>query len=85
VASYFPRLVGKEEKRMYRVVSREELLYVFKYFDKYRIPRLDAWILEFYINFLDLLGEDMLRVIEEVRTYGRVPMSFNSTFNYLTP
>lgn len=39
VASYFPRLVGeKENERMYREVSREELLYVLNSFNKNRSP-----------------------------------------------
>jgi hypothetical protein len=86
VASYFPRLVGEEEnERMYREVSREELLYVLNSFKKDRSPGPDGWTVEFYIEFFDLLGEDLLRVVEEVRTSGRVPVSFNSTFIALIP
>jgi hypothetical protein len=79
-------LVGEEEnERMYRAVTREELIYVLNSFKKDRSPGLDGWTVEFYIEFFDLLGEDLLRVVEEVRTFGRVHVSFNSTFISLIP
>ena len=81
VASYFPGLVGEEENgRMHTTVSREELLYALSSFKKDRSPGPNCWTVEFYIEFLDLLGEDLLRFVEEVRTCRRVPVSFNSTF-----
>jgi hypothetical protein len=86
VASYLPRLVGEEDnERMYRAVTREELLYVLNFFKKDRSPGPDDWTVEFYIEFFDLLGDDLLEVVEEVRTYGRVHVSFNSTFIALIP
>jgi hypothetical protein len=35
--------------------------------------------MDFYIEFFDLLGEDLLKVVEEVRISGTMPLSFNST------
>jgi hypothetical protein len=40
--------------------------------------------MEFYIEFFDLLGEDLIRVVE-VRTSRRVHVSFNSNFIDLIP
>jgi hypothetical protein len=37
------------------------------------------------LGFFDLLGDDLLRVVEEVRTSGKVMGSFNSTFISLIP
>jgi len=68
VASYFPRLVGEEENEMmYRVVTREELLHIINSFKKDRSLVLDGWTIEFYIEFFNLLGEDILKVVKEVR------------------
>jgi len=42
-------------------------------------------MVEFFISFFDLLGQDLLRVVEEVRLNGRVLPNFNSTFLALIP
>jgi hypothetical protein len=81
VESYSPRLVGEEEnERMYRAVTREELICFLNSYKKYRSPGPYGWTMEFYIEFFDLLGEDLLRVVEEVTIFGRVLIYFNSTF-----
>jgi hypothetical protein len=41
--------------------------------------------MEFCVEVFGLLSEDLLKVVEEVRTFGRVPISFNSTFIALIP
>jgi hypothetical protein len=40
---------------------------------------------ESYIDFFELLVKDLLRVVEKVGIYGRMPISFNSTFITLIP
>lgn len=41
--------------------------------------------MEFYLGFFELLGDDLLMVVEEVRTTLRVLRSFNDTFIPLIP
>jgi hypothetical protein len=77
IVSYFLGLVGEEEnERMYREVTREEIIYVLISFMKYRGPCPEEWTMELYIEFFDMLGEDIIRVVEAVRTYGRFLISF---------
>jgi hypothetical protein len=44
-----------------------------------------VWTLEFYIEFLDLLVDELLRVGEESRTLGRIYGAINATFIALIP
>jgi hypothetical protein len=41
--------------------------------------------MEFYTRFYDLLGKDLLAVVEESRIIGRMHAPFNSTFISLIP
>ena len=45
----------------------------------------DGWMIEFYLELFELLGGDLLRVMEDTRVLGRIPASFNSTFIALIP
>jgi hypothetical protein len=86
VVSYFSGLVGEEEnERMYKAVTREELIYVLNFFKKDISPSSYNLNVEFYIDIFDLLGEELLRFVEEVRTSWRVLVSFISTFIALIP
>jgi hypothetical protein len=40
---------------------------------------------EFFIEFFDMLGVDLLQVVEEVRCTGRMKGSLNATFLALIP
>ena len=50
-----------------------------------KIPRLDGLTIEFYIGFYDMIGADMLRVVEESRLARHVHGLINSTFIALIP
>ena len=39
----------------------------------------------FFLDLFDILGKDLLQVIEDSRTSGWIPTSFNSTFIALIP
>jgi hypothetical protein len=81
VISLFPRLVNEEDnERMFMSVTKEELLYVLSTFKKDRSLGLDGWTVEFFLDFFDLLGEDLLQVVEEVRRSRKVPVNINTTF-----
>lgn len=41
--------------------------------------------MEFYIEFIDLLGMELLRVAEDERTYIRMMYILNETFNSFNP
>lgn len=56
-----------------------------KWFKKDKSPGPNGWPLEFYIAFFDILGEDLLSIIEDFHTSGRMYEVFNSTFISLIP
>ena len=69
---YFPRLINEEDnKRFCQEISKEELLTVTSSF-KDRSPSLDEWTIEFYLAFFDLLGDNLLKVVEVIRLSGKV-------------
>jgi hypothetical protein len=50
-------------------VSRDELFHVLGTFGKDKSPGPDGWTVEFYIDFFDMLGEDLLWVVEDVQLW----------------
>jgi hypothetical protein len=46
---------------------------------------LDGWTIEFYLFFFELLGEDIIWVVEEVRMSRKVSRNINATFIALIP
>lgn len=66
-------------------VSLAELEGTLKWFKKYKSPGLDGWSIEFYLAFYELLGQDLLNVVEECRISGRMYKDINSTFITLIP
>jgi len=50
----------------------EELEGTLKWFKKDKSPGPDGWPVEFYLAFLELLGKDLLAVIEESRITGHI-------------
>jgi hypothetical protein len=70
---------------MFKPVSKEELLHVLTTFKKDKSLGPDRWTVEFYLSFFELLGEDLLWVVEEVRLSGKVPRNINATFISLIP
>jgi len=86
VVDYFPRMVDEEDnENMYKTILMEELLVVLNTFQKGKSPDLDGWTTEFYLDLFHLNGEDLLRVVEEVRLSRKVTRSINSTFISLIP
>lgn len=65
--------------------SDEELKEVLQSFQKDKSPRPDGWTIELFLDLFDLLGEDLLEVVEDTRESGRIQASFNSTFIALIP
>jgi hypothetical protein len=54
-------------------------------FEKAKIPRPDGWMVNSFWNFFDIMGPDILDVVEESRVSGVVYGALNATFIALTP
>ena len=86
VAQLFPRFADVEEKsELMDEVSMEELKEVLHSFQKDKSPGPNSWTIELYLGFFELLGEDLLEVVEESRKYGVIHAPINSTFIALIP
>jgi len=53
---------------------------ILKQFSKDKSPGSEGWTMEFYLEFLDILGVEILEVIEESRVKGVMSGALNSTF-----
>eukprot|EP00253_Pinus_taeda_P031782 PITA_31782 len=88
LADNFNKLAHLEEEDIESLISpvtAEELEGVLKWFQKDKSPGPDGWTIEFYLAFFDVLGQDLLRVVEESRTTGSIYHAINSTFIALIP
>jgi hypothetical protein len=86
VAGCFNRWINEDEARaLYEPVSEKELKLVLNLFKREKSPGPDGWTVEFYLHFFDLIKDDLLNVVEDVRISGRLAGSLNSTFLALIP
>jgi hypothetical protein len=86
MAQLFPRFVDKEDNRLLmEEVSEEELKEVLHSFQKDKSPGPYGWTIEFFMGLYDFLRHDMLKLVEDTRSLGKIPLSLNSTFIDLIP
>jgi hypothetical protein len=52
--------------------TKKEIWEVLKSFAKDKIPGPDGWIVEFFLHFFDLVGVELLEMVEDTRTSGKV-------------
>lgn len=62
-----------------------ELKITLKWFKKDTSVGPDGWRVEFYLSFFEIIGLDLLKVVEECRTMGRMYEAINSAFIVLIP
>lgn len=74
-----------EGDELIKAVSLEELEHTLKWFKKNKTPRPDGWLIEFYLAFFDIIGEDLLKIVEDLRIRGFLETSITSTFIALIP
>jgi hypothetical protein len=54
-------------------------------FQKDKSPSPDGFTVEFYLGYFDILGNDLLRVVEYSMTSDKLMASFNANFIALIP
>jgi hypothetical protein len=68
VASLFPSMVTNEEALMLESpCTLEEMSSILKAFTKAKIPGPNGWTVEFFLHFFEMIGEDILGMVEESR------------------
>jgi hypothetical protein len=70
---------------MEKPCTLEDIESILKGFTKDKIPGPDGWTVEFFLHFFELVGDDLLGMVEESRLNGEVIKSLNSTFIVLIP
>lgn len=73
------------EQELVGEVSMRELEDTLKMMKKEKSLGPDGWIVEFYVTFFEVLGVDLLHIIEESRKRGRTSGSLKATFIALIP
>jgi hypothetical protein len=85
-ASLYPRLVTDlEAADLFKPVSLPEIKHILLHFKKERSPGPDGWTTEFFSHFFDIVGPDLLSMVEDVRIRGKISKSINSTFLVMIP
>jgi hypothetical protein len=83
---YFPSFVDEDvNKDLFVEVTEKELKETIQSFQKDKIPGPDRWTIEFFGAFFDLIGADLLQVVEESRKNGHIYAPINTTFIALIP
>jgi len=63
----------------------EEIKKVLSEFAKSKIPCPNRWPVDFFTVFFDLVGRNLLGMVEESKTQGKVIGALNATFLALIP
>ena len=85
-AQLFLRFVEEDDNVvLMEEVTEGELKEVLHSFQKEKSLGPDGWTIEFFLDLFELLGGDLLRVMEDTIIIERIPASFNSTFIALVP
>ena len=82
----FPTPITKEENEdLVKPVTLQEIQSILTLGKNDKSLGLDGLHVEVYRDLFDVLGMDLLRVIEDSRKNGKIPVVFNSTFIDLIP
>ena len=86
VIKLFPSMLTKEgADYLIEEVTIGEIEGALKTFKKDKTPGPDEWPVEFFLEFFDLIGGDLLNAVECSRLTGRVTPSLKYTFLSLIP
>jgi hypothetical protein len=86
VARLFPHTVSEDDSlTLDNPCTLQEILVALKSFSKDKSLGPDGWTIEFYLHFFDLVGPDLLELVEDTRLSGKVAGALNSNFLTLIP
>jgi hypothetical protein len=86
LASLFSKFVSEvEAAELFKPVTLSEIKNILIHFKSERSPGPDGWSTEFFCYFFDLVGLDLLQMVEDSRISGKIVGSLNSTFIVLIP
>lgn len=77
----FPKMFeGEENTVMESPFTLEEIKYILRKFSKDKSLRPDGWTVELFLHFFDLMGNDLLEVVEESQLSKTGCGGLNTTF-----
>jgi hypothetical protein len=76
---------ASEATELFKPVTLLEIKDILFSFRKERSPGPDGWTADFFTHFFDLVGPDLLLMVEDARIKGKISSSLNSTFLVLIP
>jgi len=86
VVDLFPRFFSEEMNDIILTdISEEEVLCTLKDFQKRKSLGPDRLTVEFYLGFFYLIKRDILKVVQESQSSGKMLGSFNRKFLALIP
>ena len=86
IAQLFLRFVEEENNdNLMAEIRAEELLAISHSFQKDKSPKPDGWPIKIYLGLYELIGDYLLKVVEESQKEGFTHAPFNSTFISLIP
>jgi len=83
--SYPTMFDSTKNEDLYKAVDLEEVHTVLKSFTKDKFPGPDGWTIALFLFFFDLMGLDLVRMVEESRVGGHITVVINSTYIVLIP
>ena len=69
-----------DNRKLRLEVKEKELLEVLHSFQKDKSPGPDGWTIEFFLGCFDILGLDLLLMVNESKQVGCIHRPFNATF-----
>ena len=82
---FYPWIFSKEGLKVYEPVLMQEMAMMLKGFDKSKSSGMDRCPVEFFLEFWDLMGPDLLDVVEESKRKEFVSGELNATIFTLVP
>jgi hypothetical protein len=86
LARLYQRFVTEEDNVLLdKSVTKQEIWEILCFFAKDKSTGSDGWTVEFFTLFFNLVGDDLLDLVEDSRSGGKIKRSLNSTFLVLIP
>lgn len=86
IIQVMPRLFSEEDcTGIFAPVTLEEIAFILKDMECDKSLGPDGWTCEFFTQFFDILGPELVRLVDEARVTGRILAGVNATFFSLIP
>jgi len=86
VMEFYPQMINEEDANtLFTLFTLEDVKAVLFSFKKEKISGPDGWTTELFTFFFNLVGEDVLAMVEETRSLGAIIIGLNSMFMTLIP